>query len=104
MPEAVGTVLDKAGSTLADVDLVVAHQANDPASGRTCHVSYTIVSTVSAGMVGLRPRRSAITPTVSTPPERNLSHHRITVFGHVPNRRAVARIDTPSAGINNARA
>jgi hypothetical protein len=60
-------------------------------------------ATVPSGSHNRRPRPSVTFPTASTSPARNRSRQRITVFGHVPNSRAVARIDTPSASLNNAR-
>ena len=66
-------------------------------------VSYTIASTASLGIDGLRPRPGLTLRNASGPPAPNRSRHSRAVSLEMPNRCAMARLDSPSAASNTIR-
>ncbi len=69
-------------------------------SGVVCRVSCTILSMVSWGIDGLRPRPLATLPMRSTPSASKRARHASTVPRPTPTRSAMTLLATPSAASN----
>ena len=71
-------------------------------SGVVCRVSWTMASTFSWVIVGLRPRPLATLPMRSTPSASKRARHASTVPRPTPMRSAISVLATPSAAISSA--
>lgn len=70
--------------------------------GLSCGVAWTMASTLSAGMEGLRPRPSCTFPNVASPSAVNRLRQARTVIDDTPTRWAIWVLATPSTANSRA--